>query len=332
MKLKKTSVPENITCPVCQNECKNSVLSTYTIEETASYFCPPTRNKDRYERLLSIIFKLWKRQQSYLVECDVCTFKFGYPHVGGDEAFYGILHEQYGYPTWRVDYDIAIEKVIKNFDSGKILDIGAGSGNFLKSLSKNWNLQALEGSDTTRKILAEKNINAASSFQELLSDGQNTFDLITMFQVLEHISDFYMTLENCHKLLKKGGKIFISVPDGVDMVLQEEILLSPDYPPNHINKWTVPSIKFALEKTGFSEIHFLKTPNSLNELKSAIHVKMLSDASKKNKSLAGLIYRIQSKKIRIPFLLFLSIITIIKLLPNIYKLYRGRTLIVYANA
>ena len=331
MKLIKKSVSESIICPVCNHECKDNVLSTYSITETAAYFCPPSRNMNRYERLIKVISDLWKRNESYLVDCGNCSFKFGYPYIGGNEAFYSILHEQYGYPKWRVDYDIAIEKVISNIGFGKILDIGAGSGNFLKALPKKWQLYALEGSEITRKLLEKNNIKTAVSFDELATIGIKTFDVITMFQVLEHISDFYMFLHNCKNLLKVGGQIVISVPDGKDMILQEEILLSPDYPPNHINKWTNESITYALNESGFHNIKILKTPNSLNELKSAIHVKMLSDASRNSKSVAAFIYRIQSKKIRVPFLIFLSFMTSIKLLPHLHILSRGRTLVVIAN-
>ena len=98
MKLIKKSVSESIIWPVCNHECKDNVLSTYSITETAACFCPPSRNMNRYERLIKVISDLWKRNESYLVDCGNCSFKFGYPYIGGNEAFYSILHEQYGYP------------------------------------------------------------------------------------------------------------------------------------------------------------------------------------------------------------------------------------------
>lgn len=331
-KLVSYKVTEQICCPVCNNICNDNVLSEYTAEETAAYFCTPSRNKDRYQRLLSSIRLLWKQDTSLLVKCKACSFAFGFPYVGGDEAFYSILHEQYGYPGWRADYDLAIKKVLSLHQGGQILDIGAGTGNFLSALKKTWETYAVEGSDITRDVLQKANINTYPSLEKLIEERENTFTVVTMFQVLEHISTFNEILENCRRLLHKGGHIFISVPDGDDMILQEVLLGCPDYPPNHINKWTAASLTIALEKHGFKVIESSKTPDGLNELKFALHVSVMGNATKNKKSLAAKVYTIKNKRVRAPLLALLGVIEAIKLLPHVKQLYKGRTFILYAEA
>jgi len=307
------------------------VLSSYSIEETAAHFCPPTRDADRYRRLTLSLKSLWKQDECLLVKCSACGFAFGFPHIGGDELFYGILHEQYGYPGWRAEYDMAINDVLKNYNSGLILDIGAGTGNFLRSLNKEWECYAVEGSETTRDILKAHGIQTYPDLDTLADDKTGLFTAITIFQVLEHIADFDSILGKCARLLKQGGDIVISVPDGNDMIKQEELLHCPDYPPNHINKWTKESLSEVLSKHGFKVTQCLKSPDSLHELKSALHVKLLGNAAQKPLSLAARVYSIKSKKMRIPLLSALAVIEAVRLLSHLKQLRKGRSLIVYAK-
>lgn len=324
-------IAEAVNCPICNNNCNNNILSSYTAQETAANFCPPTRNKDRYIRFKNVIEQLWQADKSYLAQCKNCTFIFGHPFKGGDEAFYSILHEQYGYPTWRKDYDIAIENVLNKYEGGNILDIGAGTGNFLKSLSTSWKPFAIEGSSTTKQLLEERNIQTFTSLKEVINTDNIKFDVITLFQVLEHISEFSELLNDAFKVMKTSGFIIISVPNGEDMIQQEVLLNCPDYPPNHINKFTPKSLTLALSNAGFNIENFYKTPDSFQELKSAVHVKMLGNAAKNPNSLAAKIYKIQSKKIRIPFLALLGLLTFVQLIPIAKKLRKGRTLIAIAK-
>jgi SAM-dependent methyltransferase len=325
-------VEEEIHCPVCTNLCSDNVLSAYTVEETAANFCPPTRNKDRYQRLVLNIQNLWNRNESLLVKCNACGFAFGYPHVGGDELFYSILHEQYGYPGWRAEYDIAINQVLKQHACGLILDIGAGTGNFLLALDKTWECYAVEGSEITRTLLKKQAISTYPDLDELIAAKAKSFTIVTLFQVLEHIGDFNSILAKCYSLLKQGGHIVISVPDGNDMIKQEEILHCPDYPPNHINKWTTESLSATLNKHGFKIIKSFKSPDSLQELKSALHVKILGNAAQKPTSLAAKVYSINNKKLRIPLIAMLAVLEAVKLLPHLKQLYKGRSLMIYAEA
>ncbi len=331
-KLVSYSIQEKVYCPVCNANCSNNILSTYKATDTASYFCPPTRNFERYTRLKNAILQLWQADISYLVQCSNCTFAFGFPYIGGNEQFYSILHEQYGYPKWRIDYDIAIDNALILHKGGKILDIGAGTGNFLKSLGQEWDKYAVEGSETTRTLLKKENIHTHLILETLVEKYANQFSVVTMFQVLEHIAEFREFFRNVRCLLKTGGHFVISVPNGEDMILQEEILGCPDYPPNHINKWTKQSLNLLFEENGFKVKRVLKSPNSISELLSAIHVKILDNASRSANSLAAKIYSIKSKKVRVPFITLLAIVEMVKQLPNLRKLYKGRTLIVIAEA
>jgi hypothetical protein len=134
-------------CPVCDTEAGGPIES-FTTEDAAAHFCLPTRDRDRYNRLVNCIGELWPEDTCEVYRCPSCGFGFGVPFVGGEE-FYGILHEQMGYPRWRWDYDAALS-VLETVRPGPILDIGAGDGQFLSSLNHQWSLHAVEASEATR--------------------------------------------------------------------------------------------------------------------------------------------------------------------------------------
>lgn len=321
---------EPIKCPVCAKHCLDPPLYRYTASEAAAHFCPITRDADRHQRLCRNIGKLWRGAECIILKCNDCGFAFGYPFVGGDEEFYRILHEQQGYPVWRWDYDIAIQLAIKPVGGGRILDIGAGVGKFLRSLDKSWNKYAVEGSEFTRTQLEACGIRV---FRELPTSAYSkaaTFQVITMFQVLEHIAEFRLLLSQCRQLLTTAGRLVITVPDGEAMIRQERITGCPDMPPNHINKWTPESLSRILHETGFETQHIVFKPETWRNVYSAMHLRVGADSASP-RSLAAQVYRIRSKRMRMPFFALLGVSALFRMLPNIGHLRKGGAFALVAN-
>jgi SAM-dependent methyltransferase len=315
-----STVKEPVTCPVCRSLCERSG-SCYSAELSAAHFCPPERDANRYRRLVRCIDRLWEGEDCCIFECSTCGFAFGVPFRGGDEEFYGILHEQHGYPAWRWDYDLAMKLAIRPRSGGKVLDIGAGTGLFLRGLPRNWSLHGVEGSPTTRSVLAASGIKVFESLQQANFAARGTFHLITLFQVLEHIAEFREVLLLCESLLVPGGMIVISVPEAGAMRRQEEIIGCADMPPNHINKWTPRSLTLALQNAGFKEGKVFFEPGSLKAVRGAVHLQILSDR-KRRSSLANRVYRIRNRRARIPLLVLLALPAFVRLIPYLRTLCR----------
>ena len=104
-------------------------------------------------------------------------------------------------------------KLIDSFktSSKNILDVGAGTGDFLKVCKKNsWNVFGVEPSLAARTIAEKKGI----TLQENLSEVINLqFDIITLWHVLEHVEDLTTYIATLNKLLSKDGKLLIAVPN-----------------------------------------------------------------------------------------------------------------------
>ena len=110
---------------------------------------------------------------------------------------------------------IALKNKLKLINSqspkGRILDIGAGVGDFL-SVCKNdgWQTIGIEPSDKAKNIAKYKGV----SFVENLSELENhSFDIITMWHVLEHVPNLEEQITELKRLIKPNGTIIIAVPN-----------------------------------------------------------------------------------------------------------------------
>ncbi len=94
---------------------------------------------------------------------------------------------------------------------GKILDIGAGTGEFL-SVAKNngWQTIGVEPSERAKSIAINKGISFVSATSEL---ENHSFDVISMWHVLEHVPDLDSQIKELKRLLKPSGTLIIAVPN-----------------------------------------------------------------------------------------------------------------------
>ena len=94
---------------------------------------------------------------------------------------------------------------------GTLLDIGAGTGDFLKvAKSKGWQITGIEPNDKAKATAVAKGVCFAENTSELSS---HSFDTITMWHVLEHVPDVEKQIAELKRLLKPTGTIFIAVPN-----------------------------------------------------------------------------------------------------------------------
>ncbi|MEL1247001.1 class I SAM-dependent methyltransferase [Flavobacterium helocola] len=94
---------------------------------------------------------------------------------------------------------------------GRILDIGAGTGDFLlECKNQNWEILGIEPNDKAKGIAVGKGIKFGDTIEKLES---NSFDVITMWHVLEHVPDVEHQVAELKRLLKPSGTIIIAVPN-----------------------------------------------------------------------------------------------------------------------
>jgi 2-polyprenyl-3-methyl-5-hydroxy-6-metoxy-1,4-benzoquinol methylase len=104
-------------------------------------------------------------------------------------------------------------KLINSFETREknILDVGAGTGDFLKICKSNsWEVSGIEPSLQARNVAHKKGVN----LQESLSEFKNKkFNIITLWHVLEHVENLSEYISILHNLLADDGRLIIAVPN-----------------------------------------------------------------------------------------------------------------------
>lgn len=149
---------------------------------------------------------------------------------------------------------------VKEFISkkGKILEIGSGYGFFIKDMEKKgFDIMGVEISkqrrNVLRKITGVKILNINFEQENISIDSK--FDLIVMFQVLEHILNPIKFIKNVLKLLKPGGRLLVEVPNVDDFQIKKnESYRNWYWQRAHIHYFSPKNLKFVLKKGGLKEV------------------------------------------------------------------------------
>lgn len=98
---------------------------------------------------------------------------------------------------------------------GKMLEIGTGAGFFLKAAQRaGWDVDGIEVSATAAEF-ANSRLNLRVNHQEAeeLSYPEKSFDVVVMFEVIEHLFWPSRVLDSIHQVLRPGGLLVISTPN-----------------------------------------------------------------------------------------------------------------------
>ncbi|WP_246175017.1 class I SAM-dependent methyltransferase [Tenacibaculum aiptasiae] len=170
-------------------------------------------------------------------------------------------------------------KLINSFntESKTILDVGAGTGDFLKVCKENnWEIKGVEPSDKARKIAEEKSIKLHKEITEIKN---TSFDVITLWHVLEHIPNLVEYTNQLKKLLKPNGVLIIAVPNykSYDADYYKEFWAAYDVPRHlwHFSKNSIQKI--------FSNIN-MNVEKILPMKFDSFYVSLLSEKYKNKKS------------------------------------------------
>lgn len=96
----------------------------------------------------------------------------------------------------------------------RLLDVGCGTGDFLHmALNNNWEVTGIEPNTSARAIANSKVNNAVYAETYLHKFENNSFDVITLWHVLEHLPNLETHINVLNNLLKPKGRLIIAVPN-----------------------------------------------------------------------------------------------------------------------
>ena len=162
------------------------------------------------------------------------------------------------------------------FENNTILDIGAGTGDFLKvCLQNKWNVFGTEPNQQAREIAKEKGI---VLHNDLKAYSNKKFDVITLWHVLEHVENLSEFISQLHDLLSEDGKLIVAVPNykSDDAVYYKEFWAAFDVP-RHLWHFSQTSIT-----TLFSKVNMV-VEKTLPMKFDAFYVSLLSEKYKTGK-------------------------------------------------
>ncbi len=139
-----------------------------------------------------------------------------------------------------------------------MLDVGSGRGVLFTKIKCDVDYTGLELSTKAVELAKKEGINVIQE-DLLLHAKQNAgkYDLVTLFQVLEHLTELEGFVSSIHTALKSGGLFVIAVPDNDGF-----ISYTPNYtfnlPPHHTILWKESSLRFMANKYNFEVVEVEK--------------------------------------------------------------------------
>jgi len=106
-----------------------------------------------------------------------------------------------------------LKRYIKSSENLKLLDIGCGTGNNLIEFNKLGDATGLDASQDAIEFCKQRGLlNVVKQNAEEITLAKESFDVITLLDVLEHVQDDMKVLSNCYDLCKKDSLVLITVP------------------------------------------------------------------------------------------------------------------------
>jgi 2-polyprenyl-3-methyl-5-hydroxy-6-metoxy-1,4-benzoquinol methylase len=177
-----------------------------------------------------------------------------------DESYYTLAHTAAAavYFEWGFRWRWILGEIAKFKSPGTALDVGAGNGLFVKIAAEeyHWKSRGLELS--RQAITFAKTVLDVDLEPRMLNEVPDRFDLVTCFNLLEHLVDPLALIGEMRERLNPGGLIALTTPSPACIHarikgLQKWGMVAP---PHHVNIFTRRALEVALAKSGFELLKY----------------------------------------------------------------------------
>ncbi len=140
--------------------------------------------------------------------------------------------------TWRKENYIFFDKELsKDPEDTNVLDLGAGPVQFRKIFNKFDNYVALD-------FYPYELVDVVTDINKNLPFKDSSFDVVVLSNVLEHVPEPGLIISECHRVLRPGGKIVLTIP----------FLMRIHQAPYDYNRFTSYKLELLLKEAGFNSI------------------------------------------------------------------------------
>ncbi len=135
-----------------------------------------------------------------------------------EQHTYGIMNDVEDKHWWFVGRRAILESFMRGIiekigaENPRILDVGCGTGANLEMLKQFGAAEGVDVSDDALQFCQAKGLKVHKGLAESLPFADESFDVVTALDVVEHLDDDIAGLKEMHRVLKKDGKTLIFVP------------------------------------------------------------------------------------------------------------------------
>ena len=244
-----------LSCPACRGE-QISRTRTVSAEQAAAHLIPEGRSSERNLALRRALGLLWDGRNVDMCLCASCGFGFTDPFIAGNSTVYNLIGAgAQHYPKDKFEFDVTLDAIASNGPVDRLLEIGAGSGAFLSQIRSQGLARRLAATEYDDSAVAALNrfgdIEAfVGDFRDYIDD-LGSFDVVCLFEVLEHLADLDAAFDAFYQLLKPRGRLYIGVPNERRTDFQERVTGFLDMPPVHIGRWPRAAMDAIAARHGF---------------------------------------------------------------------------------
>ncbi len=148
----------------------------------------------------------------------------------------------------KIFFDLLQREIGKRADHGdkrRVLEIGCGAGGMLKPLARFGDVHGIDvATDYVHACAEHKLARMLTGSGDALPFADQSFDVVALFDVIEHIPDERGTLAEVRRVLKPGGTVFLSVPAYQFLFSQNDRVV------HHQRRYTARHLRSRLREAG----------------------------------------------------------------------------------
>lgn len=167
---------------------------------------------------------------------------------------------------WGFRWRYILGKIVRNSQASTLLDVGAGNGYFVSLAAKEFGLNANGLEISAEEIRFAKDVLNVHLIHEDVTRHRRDYDVVTSFNVLEHVPDPQSFLTALVDRIKPGGLLVLTTPNPgcIHAKIHGVERWSMVDPPHHINLFSRKSLVEILETRGMELVDYETVSTYIN--------------------------------------------------------------------